>query len=157
MKCGEAEKQILLKDSGEMAGKSADALLSHLRKCDECRRFQHALVESQEVFQTLEEPSATVLGNVKREARMLAPEPRPARIFRWKPALAMAASVLIGLGVFLTVFRPDHVGLELTMSETDLLAPGDQVVSVMYSGLSDDDLAFNFLMTYEGTDIIPNG
>ncbi len=150
MKCGEAEKWILLKDSGEWAGKSADALLSHLHKCDECRRFQHAMVESQEVFQTLEEPSATVLNNVKREARMLAPESTKAMIFRWKPALAMAASALIGLGLFLTAFRPDHVGLELTMSETDLLAPGDQVVSVMYSGLSDDDLAFNFLMTYDG-------
>ena len=150
MKCGEAEKWMLLKDSGERAGKGGDALSAHLPTCGECRRLQHALVESKEVFQALEEPSATVLNNVKREARMLAPEPKKAMIFRWKPALAMAASVLVGLGIFLTAFRPDRIGLELMMTETDLLSPGDQIVSVMYSGLSDDDLAFNFLMTYDG-------
>lgn len=150
MKCNEAEKWILLKDSGEWAGKNADALFSHLRQCGECRRFQHALVESQEVFQRMEEPSATVLNSIKREARKLAPESKKAMVFHWKPTLAMAASLMIGLGIFLTAFRPDRVGLEFMTTETDLLAPGDQIVSVMYSGLSDDDLAFNFLMTYDG-------
>jgi hypothetical protein len=35
-----------------------------------------------------------------------------------------------------------------TVTETQLLDPDDQVVSIMYDGLSEDDLAFNFLMTY---------
>ena len=35
-----------------------------------------------------------------------------------------------------------------TVTETQLLDSEDQVVSIMYDGLSEDDLAFNFLMTY---------
>ena len=149
MKCNTAEKLILLQDSGERAPRHGEALAAHLHGCDPCRRFQHALAESRNAFQTLEEPSAAVLNHVKREARKLAPAPKQARILYWKPALAMAASVMIGLGIFLSVFRPDTVGLELVMTETDLLNTSDQVVSVMYSGLSEDDLAFNFLMTYK--------
>jgi hypothetical protein len=97
----------------------------------------------------VEEPSATVLNNVKREARRLAPEQKQAKVFFWKPAFAMAAAAMIFLGLFFTAFHPDQVGLELVMTETDLLDPSDQIVSIMYSGLSEDDLAFNFLMTYE--------
>ncbi len=39
--------------------------------------------------------------------------------------------------------------MEFVVTETQLLSAEDQIVSVMYEGLSDDDLAFNFLMTYE--------
>ena len=150
MKCSEAEKQILLRDSGEWAKKNRNALLSHLRRCGECRRFQHALLEARDGFQTLEEPSHTVLNNIKREARKRAPEPSQAKILHWKPVLAMAASAMIGLGLFLTAFQPDRVGMEFEMSETELLDSQGQLVNIMYSGLSDDDLAFNFLMTYDG-------
>lgn len=149
MKCNEAEKLILLQDSGEVSAKQDGAIAAHLHDCEPCRRFLHALVESQDVFQAGKEPSATVLNNVKREARRQAPERKQANIFYWKPAFAMAAAVMIGFGLFFTTFRPDSVGLELVMTETDLLDTRDQIVSVMYSGLSEDDLAFNFLMTYE--------
>jgi predicted anti-sigma-YlaC factor YlaD len=148
MKCNEAEKWILLENSGE-SSKHTGGLAAHLHDCEPCRRFQHALMEAQAVFEPVNEPSATVLNTVKREARRLAPEGRRARIVYWKPALAMAASVLIALGLFFTAVGRDTVGLELMMTETELLDTSDQVVSVMYSGLSEDDLAFNFLMTYE--------
>ena len=149
MKCNEAEKMILFQDSGELATKYEGALAAHLHDCAACCRFQHALIESQNVFQTMEEPSESVLNNIKREARKLAPESKRAKILYWKPALAIAASVMIGLGLFFTAVLSDSVGLELVMTETDLFDTQNQIVSVMYSGLSEDDLAFNFLMTYE--------
>ena len=149
MKCNEAEKYILLQDSGEISGKHGGVLAAHLRGCEACRRFQHALAESCGMIQASEEPSEAIVNNIKREARRLVPEQKQATFVYWKPAVAMAASAMIALGMFLSVFRPDHIGLELVMTETELLGSQDQVVSVMYGGLSDDDLAFNFLMTYE--------
>ena len=149
MKCNEAEKWILLKDSSELATKHEGALVVHLHDCEACRRFQYALLKSQDGFKILAEPSETILDNIKREARRLAPEPKQAKVFYWKPALAMAATILIGLGIFFTTVLSDTVGLELIMTETELLDPQDQIVSVMYSGLSEEDLAFNFIMTYE--------
>ena len=149
MKCNEAEKCIRLQDSGEISGKHGGALAAHLHGCEACRRFQHALAGSRSIVQASEEPSEAILNNIKREARRRVPEQKQATFIYWKPAVAMAASVMIALGMFLSVFRPDHIGLELVMTETELLGSQDQIVSVMYGGLSDDDLAFNFLMTYE--------
>lgn len=148
MKCNDAEQLILLKDSKELAQKRDGALAAHLHDCDPCRRFQHAMVEAQLAFPTDQEPSATILNNVKREARWLAPE-KKTKIILLKPALAIAASLLIGLGIFFTALQTERVGLELVMTETELLEASDQMVSVMYEGLTEDDLAFNFLMTYE--------
>ncbi|RKX40599.1 MAG: hypothetical protein DRP64_12415 [Verrucomicrobia bacterium] len=150
MKCTEAEKLVLLQDSGELAGNRANILSAHLNECENCREFQQSIVESRVTFQATEEPGIKVVQDVLREARRLASEKKPARIFGLKPALAMAASVLIGLGIFFSAFGPGRVGMELDMTETQLLESEDQIVSVMYSGLSEDDLAFNFLMTYEG-------
>ena len=149
MKCNEAEKLVLLQDSGELADKQVRGLIAHLHDCEPCQRFQHALLESQNHIQALQEPPVALLNEIKREARRRAPEGKRAQRFYLKPALAMAASVLIALGFFLSSFRPDTVGLELMMTQTELLEPVDQAVSVMYTGLSEDDLAFNFLMTYE--------
>ncbi len=149
MKCTEAEKLILLRDSGELDGKQAGMLSSHLRSCGKCRQFGETLTQSREIFQPLEEPPVAVLDEIKREARRLAPQGKQAKILYWKPALAMAASVLIGLGFFFGHVRPNRGGLELVLTETELLAPADQAIDIMYGGLSDDDLAFNFLMTYE--------
>ncbi len=148
MKCNEAEKLILLQDSGEVVREQLGALATHLHDCDPCRRFQHAMVESKNAFPFLEEPSAAVLNNVKREARWLAPE-KTAKILAFKPVLALAASILISLGIFFTALSYNSIGLELMMTETELLDASDQIVSVMYDGLTEDDLAFNFLMTYE--------
>jgi len=150
MKCNEAEKWVLLQDSGECASHKSGALAAHLHDCEPCRRFQHALMESRNAFETLAEPPEAIVNTVKREIRKRVPKSKKAEIIYWKPVLAVAASVMIALGLFFTVFRPDRVGLELVMDETQLFDTSSQVVSVMYSGLSEDDLAFNFLMTYEG-------
>ncbi len=149
MKCNKAEKLILLRDSGEMAERLANPLAAHLHDCKSCQRFQHALMESQGIFLSKEEPGAKAMQNVLREARRNAPELHTAKTFHWKPALTMAASVMIGLGIFFSAYHPDSVGMELVVTETDLLDSADQIVSVMYSELSEDDLAFNFLMTFE--------
>lgn len=149
MKCQHAEKLLLLQGSGELSGNKAELLNTHLQGCEACQQFQSMLIEAQTAFAPTEEPSATAVQNILREARLNAPEKRSARIAAWKPALAMAVSVMVGLGFFSLTLRPDKVGLELVVTETQLLDADDQVVDVMYNGLSEDDLAFHFLMTYE--------
>lgn len=152
MKCQDAEKYILLQDSGEMPEKRANELAAHLHDCEPCQEFQFSLIESQVHFQTLEEePSATTMQNVLREARVNAPEGHNARLphFGWRPALGMAAALMIGLSLFFGMYSSDQVAMELVMTETQLLETEDQVASTIYEGFSDDDLAFNFLMTYE--------
>jgi len=39
---------------------------------------------------------------------------------------------------------------DIAFTESDILELDAQIAGVMESGLSEDDLAFNFLMTYEG-------
>jgi predicted anti-sigma-YlaC factor YlaD len=149
MKCKNAEVLLLLQDSGEVAGHQADALAAHLGNCEHCRRFQAVLTEARVATRPVNEPREVTLQNVKRFARQQAPSKRPIHLFGLKPALAMAASVVIGLGIFLSAFSPGKVGMELDVTETQLLESEDQMVDVMYSGLSEDNLAFNFLMTFE--------
>ncbi|MDF7806083.1 hypothetical protein P4E94_01450 [Pontiellaceae bacterium B12219] len=149
MNCQNAQKQILLQDSGELPKKYTNRLAAHLHDCEPCRQFQFALLESQPFFQPLEEPSAQVVQNVLREARLNAPEKKALKIRILKPAMAAAASLMIGLGIFFSLNGSDKVAMELVVGKTQLLTVDDQISSVIYSGLSDDDLAFNFLMTYE--------
>ena len=150
MKCIEVEKWILLEDSSEYSGRRGEALVAHLRGCESCQHFRHVLVKSRDIAQAIEEPSEAILNNIKREARRLVPEQKRSPLFiHWKPARATAASVMIALGLFLSTFSPDRVGLELVMSDTEFLDTQDQAISAMYDGLSEDDLAFNFLMTYD--------
>ncbi len=147
MKCNEAEKTILLQDSGKSASRKNEALAAHLHACASCREFQHALVETERLYSFTDEPSLKIVQNVMRQARRNAPNRKHVRIFGLKPVLAMA-SLAIVLGVFLSNVNQDKVGMVFTVTETQLLDPDDQVVCVMYDGLSEDDLAFNFLMTY---------
>ncbi len=148
MKCNEAEKTILLQNSGEPASRKNEALVAHLQTCASCRTFQHALEETDRICSLADEPSLKIVQNVLRQARLNAPNRKKVRIFGLKPVLAMASSVAIALVVFLTTVSHDKVGMVFTVTETQLLDPDDQVVCVMYDGLSEDDLAFNFLMTY---------
>jgi hypothetical protein len=149
MNCQKAEKQILLHESGELGPRREKSLATHLERCADCRAFRLALTETAQECGVAFEPGEKVLQNIRREARILAPAHKRPPVFYWKPAMAIAASVLIGLGAFFSAFRPDTVGLELVLSDTQLLDTEDQVVSIMYDGLTEDDLVFNFLMTYE--------
>jgi predicted anti-sigma-YlaC factor YlaD len=148
MKCHKAEKTMLLRDSGERSSRKSEVLAEHLHNCSSCREFQHALVESETLYSLADEPSLKTMQNVLREARLHAPDRKHIRIFGLKPVLAMASSLAIVLGIFLSNVSSDKVGMIFTVTETQLLDPDDQVVGVMYDGLSEDDLAFNFLMTY---------
>ena len=148
MKCHKAETTMLLQDSGESASRKIEALAAHLDGCASCREFQHALVDSKSLYSLVDEPSLKTQQNVLRQARLHAPGRKHIRIFGLKPVLAMASSLAIVLGIVLSNVSPDKVGMVFTVTETQLLDPDDQVVGVMYDGLSEDDLAFNFLMTY---------
>ena len=149
MTCKTAENMILLQDSGELTGERSDALITHLDACADCRDYQRSIMESRLAMATMEEPDPRIVQNVLREARMLAPRKSMIRLFSLRPALAMAASLVIALGLFLSTFAPGKVGMEMDVSETQMMESSDQIVDVMYSGLSEDDLAFNFLMTFE--------
>lgn len=149
MKCNDAEKLILLQDSGELSGKRIAALDIHLGACESCRGFVQFLAESAKGVDIGEEPPVKIVQNVLRAARTSAPEKKHVSIFGLKPALSMAACLVILAGLLVGHFNRNRVGLELFMTDAQLLEPEDQVVSVMYEGLSEDDLAFNFLMTYD--------
>lgn len=149
MTCKIAEKMILLQDSGELAGDQSDALITHLTECSDCREYKVSIMESKLALGTMEEPDALIVQNVLREARLLVPNRKIIRMFSLRPALAMAASLVIALGLFFLSFGPGKVGMEMDVTETQLMESSDQMVDVMYSGLSEDDLAFNFLMTFE--------
>ncbi|WP_372809048.1 anti-sigma factor [Pontiella sp.] len=152
MKCQDIEKLILLQDSGELPARQARRLAAHVHDCTSCQQFQHALIEAQHQFQDREEPTATAVQNVLRQARVNAPATgrKTIPLFGLKPALAMAASALIALGLYVGSTNPNQVGMELVMSETQLLDTEGRSIQVMYEGFSEDDLAFNFLMTYDG-------
>jgi anti-sigma factor RsiW len=149
MKCNNAEAVLLLQDSGEADRRQADALAAHLSTCERCRAFQAAMTETRLAVGPMDEPPVATVQQVLRHARQRAPEKRPLRLFGLKPVLAMAASLVIALGLFLSAFSPGKVGMELDVTETQLLESEEQIVDVMYSGLSEDNLAFNFVMTFE--------
>lgn len=149
MRCPEIEKLILLQDAGKLSAARAEKLAAHLLGCADCRDFQQALRAVRTVPDVLEEPGAAVVNNVLREARCRAPQSRRVVHFGLKPALAMAASLVIALGLFLTANQPGKVGLELEVTARQLMDSEDQIVDVMYGGLSEDDLVFNFAMTFD--------
>ena len=150
MKCHYAEKLMLLQHSGRKLGRKSGAVAAHRETCPSCREFHEALTAAQSTFKAHQEPSLRVVQNILREARINAPEKKKIRILAPKPVLAMAASVVMVLGILFSVFNPGRVGMEMVVTEAQLLNTEDQITSVMYSGLSEDDLAFNFFMTYEG-------
>ncbi len=150
MKCLEAEKSILLQDSGELGSSRIVELDEHLAGCDACRAFKQVLIASSSSFRAGEEPAVKTVQDVLRMARVHAPGRKHQHVFGLKPAMTLAAVAVAALGLFLGHYGPDRIGIEMMVTDTQLLTPEDQVVSVMYEGLSEDDLAFNFLMTNEG-------
>ncbi len=151
MKCQHAEKLILLDDAGGLRPHRKRALAIHLGTCSGCRAFNRLVGGVKEAARLAAEPSAKTMQNVLRQARLNASERRTAKMPVWKPAMATVLPLLLVAGFLMTALRPGKVGMELVVTETQLLDTEDQVVSLMYSGLSEDDLAFNFLMTYEGS------
>lgn len=149
MKCVEAEKSIILQDSGELVTSQLRELEAHLSGCESCQQFQSILLGSRTVLTASHEPPVKVVQDILRQFRIHAPAPRTHHVFGWKPAAAMAAAAVIILGVFLGNYDIDKVGIQFDIADAQLLELEDQVVSVMYDGLSEDDLAFNFLMTFE--------
>lgn len=149
MKCNKAEKMVLLEDSNELVVRRAGRLSAHLDRCENCRNFQLTLAESRLAFHQADEPGVPVMQNILREARLKAPQRKQVRITGLRPAFATAASIAILLGLFFSAYNPGKVGMELDITKAQLLDPESQMVSVMYNGLSEDDLVFNFLMTYE--------
>lgn len=149
MTCQDAEKLLLLKDSGELNRRKGCELDTHLIECTSCRKFQHTLESATMIVTPDQDPPTKAVQNVLREARLSAPQIKKAKLFFLKPAFAMATAVMIGMGIFYSISNNEKIGMELVVTETQLLNIEDQIVRVMYSGLSEDDLAFNFLMTYE--------
>lgn len=149
MKCNDAEKYMLLNDSGELSDNHVQALDAHVVSCPSCRQFMQILQEASSLVELAEEPSAKSIQDVLRAARVNVPIREHHSVFGYKSVLAAAASIAVLLGLLFGNLNSNKIGLEMFLTEAQLLDSEDQVVSVMYDGLSEDDLAFNFLMTYE--------
>ena len=155
MNCKKAEKHILLQDSGELGTRKTVALEKHLSECKPCQEFKQILTSATQSLSITEEPAVKSMQNVLRAARQNTPSrPHHIPLMVLKPALGLSLAVLIGLNILSnkgpeTTSTPSQKSMVLVMNDTQFLEPEDQVVSIMYDGLSDDDLAFNFLMTYE--------
>ena len=159
MNCKKAEKLILLEASGELSSKKLTELNKHLSGCKSCRKFQK-FTNVAMCPTDMEEPTAKSIQNVLRAARQNAPQQASHRnipLLVLKPALGLTAVVAIALQLLPSnpeaplsqpVATSDN--MVIVMNDAQFLEPEDQVVNVMYEGLSEDDLAFNFLMTYEG-------
>ncbi|MBN2684190.1 MAG: hypothetical protein JXR40_02825 [Pontiellaceae bacterium] len=161
MKCHKAEKLILLKDADELGSRKIIALEAHLNTCSSCREFTQLMTESTRGLNINEEPPVRAVQNVLRAARQQAPSARRSVPFLMlKPALGFTAAIMIGIAVFSphggtnTDQAPAASnGMILVVNDTQFLDGADQVIDVMYSGLSEQDLAFNFIMTY--VDAVP--
>ena len=149
MNCKEAENAILLDESGEMNPRRKQALEIHLAECKTCRGLQSTAAEVVKHFAPRAEPSSKAMTAVLREARLRAPDAKPFFLFTPKPALAAAACIAMLAGLLFFSLDRKPTETELIVSEVQLLEPTEQMASIMYSGLSEDDLAFNFLMTYD--------
>jgi len=149
MKCFEAEKWILLKDSGELDAKRRKLLQAHLENCESCSEFEQMLKTVKPACEVYVEPPAEAVYNVLRNARNRRGK-KSLRMLYWKPALALAASVLIVLGLFFSYLKPAREVVPV-FTENDILDLDTQILTVMESGLSEDDMVFDFLMTYQGT------
>ena len=114
MRCSEAEKSILLQDSGELGAARTGKLEAHLSGCAACRGFRQALLAAGSVFDAGKEPSARAVQDVLRTARITAPTQQHQPVFVWKPAMAVAATVTVEMN---TKFRhPVLTGRQATVS-----------------------------------------
>lgn len=156
MKCQKAEKLILLKDADELGSRKIAALEEHLNTCSSCKEFTQLMTESTRGVNINNEPPARAVQNVLRAARQQVPSARRSVPFLMlKPALGFTAAIMVGLAVF-SQYGGNNTdqapaasnGMVLVVTDTQLFDPADQALDVMYKGLSEQDLAFNFLMTY---------
>jgi predicted anti-sigma-YlaC factor YlaD len=132
MKCKTLQRRMLLNATATLR------IEAHLARCAACRQWRAdvAAIETlaRETFRA-GEPSERVLVNIRREARLRAPESRPVRRHAngWRPAFGLAAAALCVLagGLWMRP-APEAMGGEAQLSaillmlqdETDSLTNG---------------------------------
>ena len=147
MTCENIKNQILLKDTAALSSE----VLAHIKQCQSCHEFQQTLKQSQHLFQPADQPSEALLNEVKREARRQTPS-RSLHIWRrLRPLLASAASITILLGIVFTRHPQQKINPAIPFAEIEILDAQDQVASAVNESFSEDELAFNFIMTYDDT------
>ena len=96
MKCNTTERWMLLNQAGELSPRKMQRMQTHVAQCTACQEW-HAALCAIEVRTTGimagGEPSAAVVANIKREARVHADLPAPGeRLAPWlRPAYGLAA------------------------------------------------------------------
>ncbi len=96
MKCNTTERWMLLNQAGELSPRKIQRMQTHVAQCTACQEW-HAALRAFEVSANegvaSGEPSATVVANIKREARRHADVPAPgAQLTPWlRPAYGLAA------------------------------------------------------------------
>lgn len=151
MNCKHYQKQILLQDAGELPKRQRIRLAHHIQACPACHALQEEIQTLHSASRANAEPSNAVLSSVHRMARQMAPTPRRATAYPlFKPAFVGAvASLAILLALIAKPSSSDKAYTEFVLLDAQLLEPHEQVAHVINNGFSDDDLAFNFLMTYD--------
>jgi len=147
--CEQIKNQILLEDKEGLPSE----VLTHLEYCESCREF-HGMIarfKTSPLFAAKDEPSLDVLNEVKREIRRRVPSRSLTVWRRWRPALVMAASFVVLLAFVLQKNTPQTANVGIVLTEMDVLDSQEQVANAMNDSFSEDDLAFNFVMTYDGT------
>lgn len=104
MNCAKYQEQILLRETGELGNAERDNLARHLKQCAECAEAELSLAFVRSACGApvrIPATPATTLAALKASAR-----PGPARaaplahpVFRPSPVLALAASLLLALGL----------------------------------------------------------
>jgi len=147
MTCENIKNQILLKEPAALSPE----VLAHIKRCSSCQEFQQTLSQSQHLFQPTDQPSEALLNKIKHEARRQVPSHSLHIWRRLRPLLATAASVTILLGIVLTRHPQQKINPAIPFAEIELLDAQDQVASAVNESFSEDELAFNFVMTYDDT------
>jgi len=113
MKCHDYEQYILLEESGEISNGQQARLQTHLTTCQKCRAFKEDMAAVMNYSRIRAEEDLQVSEftkyRIKTEARNALTAEKNTRVLpahsTWQPIYAVAALLLIGLGIFLFAQR----------------------------------------------------
>ena len=144
MNCEQIQAILLQRIGGEPQKKWTKRLNEHIQNCPDCRTFQQQINRLSEwIPEPQQEPEHITLENVKRFARLEAPQKRNKKSSILVAATAVAASLLITLQFFMPVSH------EFSMHETLAVDPAEQTNALLSDMLTEEDWAFQYALLAE--------
>jgi predicted anti-sigma-YlaC factor YlaD len=142
--CEQIQAILLQRIGGQPQIKRTQKLNKHIQDCPDCRAFQQQMNRLSEwIPEPQQEPEPITLENVKRFARLEAPQKRNKHTSMLLGATAVAASLLITI----PLFKP--VSHEFSMHETLAVDPAEQTNALLTDMLSEEDWAFQYALLAE--------